>query len=247
MSNAPRTDFSQIKALTFDVFGTVVDWRNSVVPQVAAAAAKHGVLERDWWDFADRWRQGYGQACRELSRGEGAWRLVDQIHRERLDELLEEFGLADRLTESEKQDLNRAWHRLDGWPDSPDGLRRLTSKFIISTLSNGNFGLLVNMAKHAGLPWDAIISPDIVGAYKTSPKVYQGAAKILGLELGEVMMVAAHTGDLHAAKALGLATAFVHRPTEHGDSHLTEMPEDASSFDFVASDFHDLANQLGCE
>ncbi len=239
---------SHVKALTFDVFGTVVDWRNSVVPQVVSAAvAKYGVLERDWWEFADRWRQGYSRACGELSRGEGEWKLVDQIHRERLDELLDDFGLADLFTEAEKQDLNRAWHRLDGWHDSSDGLRRLKSKFIISTLSNGNFSLLVNMAKHADLAWDAIISPDIVGAYKPSPKVYQGAAEILGLEIGEVMMVAAHTGDLHAAQTLGMATAFVHRPAEHGDLHPTEIPEEASSFDFVASDFHDLADQLGCE
>ena len=247
MTSAQKANLSGIKALVFDVFGTVVDWRGSVAPQVAEVAERHGVAEGDWLSFADRWRQWYGQSCSALSRGEGHWRLVDQIHRERLDELLQEFGLANKMPETEKQNLNRAWHRLNGWPDSVAGLHRLKSKYIISTLSNGNVSLLVNMAKRAELPWDVILGADVVGAYKPNPRVYRKAAELLGLNPDEVMMVAAHHGDLHAAKTEGMTTAFVHRPLEHGKDRIAELPSDTHSFDIVATDFLDLADQLGCD
>ena len=197
-------------------------------------------------DFADEWRAWYGKSTRELSSGDGPWRLVDDIHREKLDVLLKEYGLSEVMSEESKQHLNRAWHRLDGWPDSPSGLRRLKSKYIIATASNGNLALLVNMAKHADLPWDAVMSPDVYGAYKPSPKVYQNASKLLGLTTDRVMMVAAHTGDLEASTKEGLATAFVHRPLEHGADKPFALP-DTSAFDITATDFNDLADQLGCD
>ena len=246
MTNAHKTDISRVRALIFDVFGTVVDWRESIVAEIAQAASTHGVQNGDWERFADEWRAWYGKTTRELSRGEGGWRLVDEIHREKLDVLLEQFGLADAMSESDKHYLNTAWHRLRGWPDSSSGLRRLKSKYIIATASNGNFSLLVNMAKHTDLPWDAIMSPDVYGAYKPSPMVYRNASKLLGLRTDEVMMVAAHTGDLEASAREGLATAFVHRPLEHGIHNREEMP-DTSGFDIAATDFHDLADQLGCD
>ena len=246
MTNARKSDLSNVRALIFDVFGTVVNWRDSIIAEVANAATEHGMPDGDWACFADEWRAWYGKSTRELSRGEGPWRLVDEIHREKLDVLLEEYDLADVMSEDAKQHLNLAWHRLDGWPDSPSGLRRLKSKFIIATASNGNLALLVNMAKHADLPWDAVMSPDVYGAYKPSPKVYQNASKLLGLQTNQVMMVAAHTGDLEASAREGLATAFVHRPLEHGRERPAPLP-DTSAFDITATDFNDLADQLGCD
>ncbi len=246
-SNAKKTELSSIKALVFDVFGTVVDWRGSVIPQVESVAARHGIIDRDWGSFTNRWRQGYSDACRALSRGEGEWQLVDEIHRHRLDELLEEFGMSGAMPEREKSELNHAWHRLDAWPDSVAGLQRIRSKFIISTLSNGNLALLVNMARYAGLTWDAILSADVVNAYKPSPAVYKSAVRLLGRRPEEVMMVAAHEGDLVAAEAEGLATAFVHRPFEYGSQSPAEMPLNVHRFDAVANDFLHLADQLGCD
>ena len=240
-----RNDLSKVEALIFDVFGTVVNWRDSIIAEVSKSATEHGMPAGDWGRFADEWRAWYGKSTRELSSGDGPWRLVDEIHREKLDVLLEEYGLSEIMSEEAKQHLNRAWHRLDGWPDSPGGLRRLKSKFIIATASNGNLALLVNMAKHADLPWDAVMSPDVYGAYKPSPKVYNNAAKLLGLNADQVMMVAAHVGDLEAASRQGLATGFVYRPFEHGSENPVEMP-DTSSFDVSATDFDDMANQLGC-
>ncbi len=245
MTNAHKTDISNVQALIFDVFGTVVNWRVSIISEVKQTAAAHGISDGDWERFADDWRAWYGKITRELSRGEGEWRLVDDIHREKLDVLLDEFGLADAMSEAEKQHLNAAWHRLEGWPDSSSGLRRLKSKYIIATASNGNLALLVNMAKHADLAWDAIMSPDVYGAYKPSPSVYRNAAQLLGLRTDAVMMVAAHAHDLEAAAREGLGTAFVHRPMEHGSDRPLELP-DTSAFDITAIDFHDLADQLGC-
>lgn len=247
MSNGSATVHPSPKALVFDVFGTVVDWRTSVVNELVEFGNTHGIKDVDWTRFADDWRAGYGSACRALSRGHGRWRIVDEIHRARLDELLEQRGLRNDLDDADLASLNRVWHRLDGWPDSPSGLTRLKSKFTIATLSNGNFGLLVDMAKHAGLPWDAVLSADIVGAYKPNPRVYSTACQMLGLPNDQAMMVAAHRGDLDAAAQLGLRTAFVHRPTEQGGPADAPMPEFASSFDYAASDLNDLADKLHCD
>lgn len=241
-------DPDRVKALVFDVFGTVVDWRTSIVNELKRFGDQYLASsdDVDWERFADDWRAGYGAACRELSRGRGTWRIVDEIHRDRLDELLGRYEVKGSFGEPDLEYLNRAWHRLDGWPDSPTGLARFKGRYIISTLSNGNFALLVAMAKHANLPWDAVISADLVGAYKPNPRVYSTACRILDMEPESVMMVAAHDGDLDAASELGLRTAFVHRPSEHGGDADAEMPEFAANFDVAATDMNDLADQLGC-
>ena len=247
MSNGDTSGRTDPVALVFDVFGTVVDWRTSVVKELTRFGREHGIATVDWTTFADEWRAGYGSACREMSRGHGRWRIVDEIHRAKLDELADKHGFRGSVDDADLADLNRVWHRLDGWPDSPSGLSRLKSRFTIATLSNGNVGLLVNMAKHAGLPWDAIFSADIVGAYKPNPRVYSTACRMLGLQNDQVMMVAAHSGDLDAAASLGLRTAFVHRPAEQGGAGDTPMPDFASTFDYAASDLNHLADMLGCD
>ena len=238
-----RTDLSGVKALTFDVFGTVVDWRSSVSAELESFGTRHG-LDADWGLICDRWRrEGYAGGMQLVRKGELPFQTADTLHRRMLDMLLEELGaVAD---EAEVFDLNRAWHRLHPWPDSPGGLARLRSRFIVSTLSNGNVELLVNMAKFGGLLWDCVLSAEITGAFKPEPQCYQRAAELLGCESNEVMMVAAHQGDLLAAAATGMRTAFVPRPKEAGPNFPVDLTPDPS-FDLVASDFHDLAAQLGC-
>ena len=234
---------SDVQALTFDVFGTVVDWRTTVIREVSTALAAKGV-EADCEAFADRWRfEGYVGGIQAIRRGERAFTTADALHREKLDELLADLG--SPLDGAEAAELNRVWHRLDPWPDSPGGLGRLRTRFIVSTLSNGNLALLVNMAKHSGLPWDCFLSADLLGHFKSDPETYRSAARALTLEPGQVMMVAAHKADLDAAAACGLRTAFVPRPREHGRISPADL-EYEDRFDFNAADFHDLAAQLGC-
>ena len=234
-----------IKALVFDVFGTVVDWRGSIIREGEALAAKG--LQVDWPAFADAWRAGYQPAMQRVrvsdGGSEGGWANIDTLHREILDGLLPRFGL-DMLTEAERAHLNRVWHRLEPWSDSVRGLRQLKSHFVISTLSNGNVALLVNMAKHARLPWDCVLSAELFRHYKPDPEVYQGAARLLGFEPAQVLMVAAHPGDLAAAERAGLRTAYVPRPLEHGRGGAMEPVGDLR-FDVVAADFIALAEQLG--
>lgn len=231
----------QIKALTFDVFGTVVDWRSSIIRDgVRLGKAKR--LDVDWSAFADAWRAGYGPAMHRVRQGELPWTKIDDLHRMILDEILDQFEI-DNLNEDEKNALNEVWHRLDPWPDAVGGLLRLKSQFVIATLSNGNVSLLTHMAKYGGLPWDCILSAELAHHYKPDPETYLTAANLLSCQPNEVMMVAAHQGDLRAAAKVGLKTAFVMRPLEYGpdaDINLTPDP----SFDYVAQDFHDLANQL---
>lgn len=234
-----------VKALLFDVFGTVVDWRSSVVREGAALVRRHGWAENrvDWAAFAEAWRgEGYTAAIGRVRRGEAPWARVDELHRRKLDELLERYGIKG-LEEAEVADLNRVWHRLAPWPDSVPGLAQLRRRQVVAPLSNGNFALLTNMAKHAGLPWDCILSAELFGAYKPAPEVYRGAVALLGLEPGEAMMVAAHPGDLRAAGALGLRTAYVPRPLEFGPNGPAPAPAD-ESFDIVAPDFLALADHL---
>lgn len=235
-------DVSHVKALTFDVFGTVVDWRGSIVREGTAFGKQHG-LKVDWAGFADAWRGGYRPSMDRVRRGELPWTNIDTLHRMILDALLEQFGLTG-LSEADKEHLNRVWHRLEPWPDAVAGLTRLRRGFIIATLSNGNIALLTNMAKHAGLPWDCILSAELARHYKPDPEAYRTAAELLGLRPDQVMMVAAHKGDLRAAQAVGLRTAFVPRPQEFGPERPPDMaPEPA--FDVHARDFGDLADQLG--
>ena len=233
---------TQVKALVFDVFGTVVDWRGSVIREAEALGRAKGV-NADWGAFADEWRrEGYHGGMDRVRRGELPWTNVDTLHRMKLDELLPKYGL-EGLNEEEIDRFNRVWHRLEGWPDSVPGLTRLKRKFVISTLSNGTFALLTNMAKHAGLPWDCIISSELARAYKPDPKAYQTAAELLGLEREQVMLVAAHVGDLRGAQRAGLRTAYVPRPLEQGPGRAADPPD--SSFDCVAESFVDLAEKLG--
>ncbi len=236
-------NLSSVRALTFDVFGTVVDWRGTIIREGEQLGSAKGI-DADWAAFADQWRAGYAPAMARVRSGELPWTKIDALHRMILDGLLDDFGIAG-LTEHEKDDWNRVWHRLAPWPDSVAGLTRLRQRFIVATLSNGNVALLVNMARHAGLPWDCILSAELMRRYKPDPETYLGAADLLGLRPEEVMMVAAHKGDLRAAQAVGLRTAFVARPHEFGpDVDVDVAPE--SDFDVNAADIEDLASTLGC-
>ena len=231
-----------VKALVFDTFGTVVDWRSSVAAEVAALAKQTG-LAVDAAKFADAWRAGYGPSMNRVRSGELPWTKLDALHRMTLDRILVEFKI-EGLSESDKASLNRAWHRLRPWPDAVAGLTRLKKKFIIAPLSNGNVSLMTDLAKHAGLPWDVILGAELARHYKPDREVYQSAADFLDLEPAAVMMVAAHLGDLRAAKGVGLKTAFVTRPLEYGPAGKPDLKPDAS-VDLSASDFNDLAKQLG--
>ena len=231
-----------VQALTFDVFGTVVDWRGSIIREGEALGAAHG-LGVDWAAFADAWRGGYRPSMARVRSGELPWTKLDALHRMILDELLDKFGIRT-LSEAEKQHWNRVWHRLTPWPDSVPGLTRLRERYVLATLSNGNVALLTNMAKHGGLPWDCILSAEIVRHYKPDPETYLGAADLLGLQPSEVMMVAAHKSDLKAAQAVGLRTAFVERPLEFGPGVDVDVTPDPT-IDVHARDFNDLADQLG--
>lgn len=230
-----------VQALTFDVFGTVVDWRGSIIREGEALGAAHG-LEVDWAAFADAWRGGYRPSMARVRSGELPWTKLDTLHRMILDELLDKFGIGI-LSEADKQHWNRVWHRLTPWPDSVPGLTRLRQHYVLATLSNGNVALLTNMAKHGGLPWDCILSAEIVRHYKPDPETYLGAADLLGLKPSEVMMVAAHKSDLKAAQAVGLRTAFVERPLEFGPGVEVDVEPDPA-IDVHARDFNDLADQL---
>lgn len=233
-----------LKALVFDVFGTVVDWRGSVIREAEALGRAKG-LTVDWTAFAEEWRrEGYIAATQRVRRGEVEWQNVDQLHRRMLEALLPKYGITG-LSPAEVDDLNRVWHRLTPWPDSIPGLTRLRRKYVISPLSNGSFALLTNMAKHAGLPWDCIISTELVRTYKPDPKAYAAAYTLLGLEPDEVMLGAAHVNDLRAARACGLQTGYVPRPDEWGPGARTPEPAEPGEFTVVARDFLDLAEQLG--
>jgi 2-haloacid dehalogenase len=230
-----------VRALAFDVFGTVVDWRTSIVREgELVGAAKN--LKVDWPAFADAWRAGYRPAMDRVARGEIGWQNIDSLHRSILDGLLPRFGIQG-LSEAEIEHLNRAWHRLLPWPDSVPGLNRLRSRYVIATLSNGNISLLVDMAKHAGLPWDCVLSGELIGKYKPDPEVYRMAARLLGVATDELMLVAAHPPDLQGARRAGLKAAYVPRPLEHGPGR-SAAPADPA-FDIVAADFLDLAAKLG--
>ncbi len=228
-------------AMLFDVFGTCVDWRTSVTREVAAVAKAKGVA-LDAAAFADAWRANYQPSMEVVRAGKRPYAPLDLLHRETLVKLCAEFGLA--LSETETDDLNFAWHRLDPWPDTVAGLDRLKTKFILSPLSNGNVRLLVDMAKRAKLPWDTVLSTEVFKAYKPQPQTYLGAAEMLGLRPDQVMMVAAHNSDLRAAQQLGLKTAFIARPTEYGPHQKIDFAPDGE-WTFVARDFVHLAEMLG--
>jgi 2-haloacid dehalogenase len=229
-----------LRVLAFDVFGTVVDWHGSIAREVTALG-----LDVDGHRFALAWRAGYAPAMKRVASGELPWTKIDVLHRMILDELLERFGL-DALDEAARQHLNRIWHRLDAWPDSVQGLLRLKRRFTICTLSNGNLGLLSDMAKHAGLPWDCLLSAEVFRKYKPDPATYLGVADVFDVQPHQVMMVAAHESDLHAAHALGLRSAYVERPFEYGATAepraMPALPADS----LRVQDLEELAEQLDC-
>jgi 2-haloacid dehalogenase len=230
-----------VKAMVFDTFGTVVDWRGSIIAEGEQYWRPEKGMDLDWAAFADAWRGKYAPSMNKVRTGELPWTKLDNLHRMALDATLEEFGVS-HLSEPDKQHLNFIWHRLNAWPDAPSGLARLKSRYLISPLSNGNLSLLTEMAKFAGLPWDTVLGSDIFRHYKPDPETYLGAAEILGLEPGQVMMTAAHTRDLESARELGLRTAFVYRPLER--PAVPPMPAQGD-FDVVAYDFRDMASKLG--
>ena len=236
-------DLAGVKALYFDVFGTVVDWRTSVARELESFGQARGI-EADWTAFADDWRGLYQPSMEEVRSGRRPWANLDMLHRESLVTLLDRYGIQG-LAEDEIDDLSRAWHRLDPWPDCVEGLTRLRTKFILATLSNGNIALLVNMAKRAGLPWDAVIGAEPARAYKTLPECYLRNAELLALAPAACMLVAAHNDDLAAARDLGFHTAFVLRPTEHGPDQTTDT-EATSDWDIVTDSMTGVADALGC-
>ncbi len=224
--------------LAFDVFGTVVDWHGGIAREIAAMRP-----QVDAAAFATAWRAGYQPAMRRVASGELGWTLIDDLHRLILDEILPRFGLAD-MPEAERRHLNKAWHRLDPWPDVLLGLVRLRQRFTLCTLSNGNIGLLANMAKRAGLPWDCILSAEVFRKYKPDPDTYLGVARVFDLPPERVMLVAAHHNDLAGARACGLQTAYVERPLEFGAAQPKDVsPQPGNGCH--ARDFQDLADQLG--
>ncbi|WP_105968081.1 haloacid dehalogenase type II [Streptomyces geranii] len=227
------------QALVFDVFGTVVDWRSGVVRDI-----RRLMPEVDAEAFADVWRGRYLPSMDRVRRGELPWTNLDDLHRASLDELLVEFGVPD-APETVRAELVHAWHRLDPWPDSVAGLERLKKRFVIASLSNGHVALLVNMAKHAGLPWDTVLSAELFGHYKGDPEAYLGAARLLGLQPEQVTMVAAHVDDLAAARACGLRTAYVHRPLEFGPQAAVPPPSSDPEADVSVDSLTELAEHFG--
>ena len=230
------------KALIFDVFGTVVDWRSGVAAEAKRFFDRKGI-DLDSFEFADAWRGEYQPTMERVRSGGRGYVPLDDLHRENLDIVLERYGLSDRFEEEEKTDFNHAWEKLPPWPDSVAGLSAIKQHAIIAPCSNGSIALITRMAKFGGLPWDAILGADIAQNYKPEAIVYRRNAEVLGLEPGEVMMVAAHNDDLHAARAAGLRTAFVTRPDEHGPGQTTDL-EATGDWEIVAADFGELAAQI---
>jgi 2-haloacid dehalogenase len=243
MDTPTSPSLNDIKAstqvLAFDIFGTVVDWHGSIVREMHALYPSV-----DGSAFALAWRAGYQPAMARVRSGELGWTRIDELHRLILDDLLPRFGL-NHLSEAQRVHLNRVWHRLDAWPDSVDGLQRLKKKFTICSLSNGNLGLLTNMAKRAGLPWDCVLSAEVFRAYKPDPATYLGVAKVFDVSAHQVMLCAAHHDDLEAARGCGLRTAYIERPLEFGASQPKDVSPIAGN-DLHARDIHALADQLGC-
>lgn len=239
------TPVPEVRALLFDVFGTVVDWRGGIIREGEALAARAGIEGVNWGDFADRWRSLYQPSMEAIRTGQRPFVILDVLHRENLEVVLHEFGL-DTLPAAERDEFNRAWHRLDPWPDSVPGLERLKTRYILGTQSNGNIALMVNMAKHGGLPWDVILGAEPTGHYKPDPECYRKACQLLDLPPEQCMMVAAHTNDLRAAReACGMRTAYIYRPYERGPGRTVEAPPE-DEFDVFVHDMVGLAERMGC-
>jgi 2-haloacid dehalogenase len=232
-----------VQALLFDVFGTVVDWRTTILREGALLSHKYGWRRVNWASFAAAWRAEYAPAMDRVRRGELPWTNLDELHRMILIDLLPRF-IPYQLDDEQIDHLNRVWHRLLPWRDSVGGINRLRTKYIVAALSNGNVAMLVNMAKHAGLTWDCILSAELFRRYKPDLEVYRMAAELLGLPPDRVLMVAAHNKDLTAAQQAGLRTAFVIRRSEYGPRQTSDMKAEFD-MDIVTSDLYDLAEKLG--
>ena len=239
----------EVKALLFDVFGTVVDWRTGIAIEVQMIAKKYNIeLNAD--DFADAWRAEYQPAMEQIRSGKRSFTILDILHLENLKKIAPRFNL-NNLSDEDLNFLVSAWHRLPGWPDSSQGLNKLKKKFILATQSNGNIALMVNMAKYSNLSWDVILGAEVLGHYKPEPEAYIKACKALNLKPSECLMVAAHDDDLKAASLQGMKTAYVHRPFEYGKDKLFDIAEvndykGNRNWDIVSKDFNDLAFKLGC-
>ena len=239
----------EVKALLFDVFGTVVDWRTGIAIEVQMIAKKYNVeLNAD--DFADAWRAEYQPAMEQIRSGKRSFTILDILHLENLKKIAPRFNL-NNLSNEDLNFLVSAWHRLPGWPDSSQGLNKLKKKFILATQSNGNIALMVNMAKYSNLSWDVILGAEVLGHYKPEPEAYIKACKALNLKPSECLMVAAHDDDLKAASLQGMKTAYVHRPFEYGKDKLFDIAEvndykGNRNWDIMSKDFNDLAFKLGC-
>jgi 2-haloacid dehalogenase len=233
-----------VKALMFDTFGTVVDWRGSIIKEGSAWGQAKGI-DTDWALFADRWRSGYVPAMDRVRNGELPWTKLDDLHRILLEDLLKEFKI-EGLSEDEKDHWNRVWHRLQPWTDSVPGLTQLKKHYTVAPCSNGNVALLNDMAKYSGLPWDLILGAELATHYKPDREAYLTSVSLLGLEPAEVMMCACHLGDLEAARTFGLKTGFIYRPDEYGNGglHQAETAE-PGDFDVVSENILDLASKLG--
>jgi 2-haloacid dehalogenase len=238
---APMPRRMDVKALLFDTYGTVVDWRGSMLGELETFGADRR-LRVDWARFLDDWKSCYRPGMDKVNRGEWPWTTVEEIYRRGLEEALARQGVS--LAEGDREHLVQAWRRLRPWPDAVAGLTRLRARYVIAPLSNASFAGMVHLARFARLPWDCVITAENAGCYKPCPEVYRTAARLLGLPAREIMMVAAHNYDLRAAREFGLRTAFVPRPTEYGASQTTDLTPE-SAWDVVAADFEDLARALG--
>ena len=230
-------------AIVCDTFGSVVDWRGSLIAELTAFGSERGI-NADWTALVDAWRAAYHPSMDRVRKGEQPWTVLDDLHRASLDRLIEQFGIRG-LSEADLRHINLGWHRLKPWPDALSGLARLKRKFIIGPLSNGNVALLTNMAKHARIPWDVVFGSDMFQHFKPDPETYLGVAKLLGLEPGQLMMGAAHNNDLAAARKCGLMTGFFPRHTEYGPHQKRDFAAE-QEWDVVATDIEDMAAKLGC-
>ena len=239
----------KVKALLFDVFGTVVDWRTGIAREVESVAKKNNI-SLDPFDFADAWRAEYQPAMEEIRKGRRSFTILDTLHMENLKKIASKFNLHN-LSDEDFKMLVKAWHRLPGWPDSSEGLNALKNRYILATQSNGNIALIVNMAKFSNLNWDVILGAEVIGYYKPEPEAYLKACSALDLKTEECLMVAAHDDDLKAASLQGMKTAYVHRPYEYGRDKLFDIAKvndykGNKKWDIVSSDLNDLAKQLSC-
>jgi 2-haloacid dehalogenase len=240
----PVADLSGVRALTFDVFGTCVDWRSGVAAEARRLGALRGV-DGDWERLADAWRALYVPSMDRVRRGELPWTNFAQLHRSSLDQVLRDIG-AEGFDVAARDELTLAWERLPAWPEAARGLERLNRGFTVTTLSNGNRSQQAALIRFAGLPFQRLLSAEDFHHYKPDPEIYRGAASLLGLDPGQVMMVAAHKSDLRAAQAAGMKAAFVERPLEKGSGGGADLLPDPHA-DVQATDFMALADRLGCQ